>query len=169
MVRAVNLPPASARDACDRAFAEARGSERWPRQSSENVAYRLMSRGAFPKDAAGLVARVRTGESAAIDEAIEWLRFDPFCLWSGYLKQRLMRSIASQKLSTRQAAAVQAVLLEVLRRGRREEFRDACRLARAVNGRDFRERLSELTHTEDPDTNQRARWMLAGCERTAKP
>lgn len=167
-MHAINLPPASARDACDRAFVQARGSGRWPRQSSENLAYRLVSRGAFPKDPARLVARVRAGESVAIDEAIEWLRFDPFCLWSGYLKQRLMRSIASQKLSTRQAAAIRALLLEVLQRGRREEFRDACRLARAVNGEDFRERLRQLTQTQDPDTNQRAIWMLGGCERTAQ-
>ena len=126
-----------------------------------------MSRGAFPSNPSKLVARVRQGESAAIDEPIAWLRFDPFCLWSGYLKQRLMRSMASQKLSTRQAASIRSILLEVLGRGRREEFREACRLARAVNDRDFRERLREMTRTQDPDTNQRAVWMLAGCQRAA--
>lgn len=166
-MRAINLPPASAREACDKAFAEARGTERWPRQSSEKVGYRLMSRGAYPADTTSLLRRVGTGDSTAIDEAIQWLRFDPFCLWSGYLKQRLMRSIASQRLSTRQAATIRSLLLEILPRGRREEFRDACRLARAVNDGDFRHSLREMTQTQDPDTNQRAIWMLSGCERAA--
>lgn len=166
-MRSINLPPASAREACDKAFAETRGTESWPRQSSEKVAYRLMSRGAYPADADALLQRVRRGDSTAIDEAVQWLRFDPFCLWSGYLKQRLMRSIASQRLSTLQAATIRSLLLEILPRGRREEFRDACRLARAVNDGHFRDRLREMTQTEDSDTNQRAAWMLSGCVRAA--
>lgn len=166
-MRTINLPSPSAREACDRAFAEARGNERWPRQSSENVAYRLLSRGAFPGDPGFLVARVRSGETRAIDEVIEWLRFDPFCLWSGYLKRRLMRTLAQQKLSTRQAQAIREVLLDVLHRGRREEFRDACRLARSVNNAEFREQLRDVSSCGDPDTRQRARWMLDGCERVA--
>ncbi|MDP9389147.1 MAG: hypothetical protein M3Q48_14820 [Actinomycetota bacterium] len=98
---------------------------------------------------------------------IEWLRFDPFCLWSGYLKRRLMRTLAQQKLSTRQAQAIREVLLDVLHRGRREEFRDACRLARSVNNAEFREQLRDVSSCGDPDTRQRARWMLDGCERVA--
>lgn len=78
-----------------------------------------------------------------------------------------MRSIAKQKLSTRQAAAIQGVLLEILPRGRREEFRDSCRLARAVNDQPFRDRLRAFTRVDDADTRQRATWMLAGCERAA--
>lgn len=126
-----------------------------------------MSRGALPKDSKELLANVRSGDARRIDAAIEWLRFDPFCLWSGYLKRDLYRSIAMQKLSTRQAAAVQELLIEILPRGRREEFRDACRLARAVNSQLFRDRLRVFTQAEDADTRQRAAWMLAGCERAA--
>lgn len=123
-----------------------------------------MSRGAFPSDPIGLLRRVRLGESGAIDEAVEWLTLDPFCLWSGYLKRDLMRALAQQKLSTRQAAAIQRLLLDLLPRGRREEFRDACRLARAVNTAGFRESLRTFTLNPDRDTVQRARWMLDGCE-----
>lgn len=166
-VRAINLPTPAARDAYDGAFADARGTAPWPRESSTKVAYQLLSRGALPEDPAGLLAKVNAGDARAIDAAIQWLRFDPFCLWSGYLKRDLMRSIAKQKLSTRQAAAIQGVLLEILPRGRREEFRDSCRLARAVNDQPFRDRLRALTHGDDADTRQRATWMLTGCERTA--
>ncbi len=34
-----------------------------------------------------LVAGVRAGDTHAIDDAVAWLRFDPFCLWSGYLNR----------------------------------------------------------------------------------
>lgn len=163
-MRAINLPTPAAREAYDRAFAEARGTDRWPRESSTKAAYQLLSRGALPE---GLLAKVHGGDSRAVDAAIRWLRFDPFCLWSGYLKRDLMRSIARQRLSTRQAAAIQEVLLEILPRGRREEFRDSCRLARAVNGQLFRDRLRAFTLVDDADTRQRATWMLAGCERAA--
>jgi hypothetical protein len=79
-----------------------------------------------------------------------------------------MRTIAQQRLSTRQAEAVRGVLLALLTRGRREEFRDACRLARAVNNTEFRSRLqaAAATATGDADSRQRAQWMLDGCERT---
>ena len=164
-VRAINLPTPAARDAYDWAFAEARGRDPWPRESSTKVAYQLLSRGALPDHPGGLLTRVNTGDSRALDAAIQWLRFDPFCLWSGYLKRDLMRSIAKQKLSTRQAAAIQEVLLEILPRGRREEFRDSCRLARAVNDQPFRDRLRAFTRVDDAETRQRATWMLTGCER----
>ena len=167
-MRVSNVPSGATPEACDRAFRDARGSGRWPRQSSERIAYVLTRRGAHPSDPPDLVRRVRSGELAAIDEAIQWLRFDPFCLWSGYLKQKLMRSLASQKLSTRQATSIRQILLDVIGRGRREEFRDTCRLARAVNDPGFRSRLRELMTTSDLDTSQRARWMLEGCERAAE-
>lgn len=166
-MRAINLPTPAAHEAYDRAFAEARGTAPWPRESSTKVAYQLLSRGALPEDPGGLLTKVHAGDSRALDAAIQWLRFDPFCLWSGYLKRDLMRSLARQKLSTRQAAAIQEVLLEILPRGRREEFRDSCRLARAVNSQPFRDRLRAFTLVDDADTRQRATWMLAACERAA--
>jgi hypothetical protein len=166
-VHPIDLPAASARDAADRAFAEARAATTGLRGSSENIAYRLMSRGALPTDARELVDRVRIGEAAAIDDAIAWLTFDPFCLWSGYTKQRLMRALAQQTLSARQAAAAQRFLLDIIPRGRRTEFRDACRLARSVNTHAFRQRLAALVERGDADSRQRAQWMLEGCERTA--
>lgn len=78
-----------------------------------------------------------------------------------------MRSLAQQKLSERQDQAIRGVLIDVLPRGRREEFRDACRLARAVNSPGFRKQLRRVMVNADADTQQRAQWMLDGCERAA--
>ena len=161
------MPTSVARETIDEAFADARSGRRWGQGSSEVVAYRLMSRGALPADPPGLLANVRKANRDAIDEAIAWLRLDPFCLWSGYLKRDLMRALAQQKLSTRQAEAVRKMLLEILPRGRRQEFRDACRLARAVNSEAFRRELAEVVSVGDTGTAERARWMLEGCQRAA--
>lgn len=95
-MRAINLPTPAAREAYDRAFAEARGTAPWPRESSTKVSYQLLSRGALPEDPGGLLTKVHAGDSRALDAAIQWLRFDPFCLWSGYLKRDLMRSLVRQ-------------------------------------------------------------------------
>lgn len=164
-VRSIDMPTSVARDTIDRAFADARSGRRWGQGSSEVVSYRLMSRGALPADPAGLLADVRKANRESIDEAIAWLLLDPFCLWSGYLKRDLMRALAQQKLSTRQAESVRKMLLEILPRGRRQEFRDACRLARAVNNEAFRSQLAEVENGSEAGTAQRARWMLEGCQR----
>ncbi len=167
VVRSIDMPTFVARDTIDKALANARHGRRWGQGSSEVVAYRLMSRGVLPGDPARLLADVRKANRESIDEAIIWLRLDPFCLWSGYLKRDLMRALAQQKLSTRQAETVRKMLLEILPRGRRQEFRDACRLARAVNSEAFRSQLAEVVRVADSGTAQRARWMLEGCERAA--
>lgn len=163
-MRKIDPPHAGVSDACDRLFAEARGHDRWPRGSSEKLNYRLLSRAAYPDvppDA--LVRGVNAGDQQAIHTAIEWLRFDPFCLWSGYAKQRLMRALAKTKLSTSQASKVRELLLANLLKGRREEFRESCRLARAVQDSDFVRRLSALLDHDDTDVAQRASWMLQRC------
>jgi hypothetical protein len=98
--------------------------------------------------------------NAAIDAAIDWLAHDYFCDASGYVKQRVMRGLAQVKLSARQAAEVRGVLVAVVSRGPRKEFRDACRLARAVDHIDLRRALTELQQHDDPGTRQRATWML---------
>lgn len=104
--------------------------------------------------------RIRSGDSAAVDAALEWLELDPFCLYSGYAKQSLLRALVVSKLSARQAARVRRVLLEAIVRGPRMEFRDACRLARSVDSVGLRQRLLELAGSADSGTAQRAAWML---------
>ena len=162
-MRSIDLPSAQTRDQCDEAFAAARASSAG--HSAGNIAYRLLSRGAFPSNPRELIERIRAGDSEAIDEAVGWLSFDPFCLWSGYLKQQLMRSLAQQKMSTGQAERIRQMLLDVLPRGRRMEFRTACRLARSVVNEPFVDRLGDYIAHADADTRQRAQWMLGGCER----
>src|SRR3954471_22900819 len=103
LVWSTDLPTVAARADCDDVFARARASRR-SREPGADVAYRLLSRGAHPDGFARLVERICASDRDAIDAVIAWLALDPFCLWSGYAKGRLMRRLAAAKLSTRQAA-----------------------------------------------------------------
>src|SRR6266516_6686141 len=79
-----------------------------------------------------------------------------------------MRAIAQQPLSTRQAEAVRGVLLALLTRGRREEFRDACRLARAVNNTpsfDHGCKRRRLQATPTPDSARNGCWTAASAQK----
>jgi hypothetical protein len=167
-VWSIGLPTVATRTDCDDVFARARASRR-SREPGADVAYRLLSRGAYPDGLADLVERLGTSDRDAVDAAIAWLTLDPFCLWSGYAKGRLMRRLAAAKLSTRQAAKVRAVLIDVIQRGPRQEFRDTCRLARAVNSEELRAELRRLEAHPDAGTRERAIWMLGSCERAAAP
>ena len=164
-MQSTGLPVPEGRQSLDELLSTARQERGAAGGSTERLAYRLLSRGSLPSDPVSLIAEVRAGDQQAIDGAIAWLRLDPFCLWSGYLKSRLMRALAQQPLTPDQTTALQWVLLEILPRGRREEFRDACRLARTIDGQSFRQQLRTITELGDPDTQQRATWMLDGCER----
>ncbi len=125
-----------------------------------DIAYRLMSLGGALPDARGTAERVRAHDPRAIDEAIAWLETDPFCLYSGYTKQTLMRALARAKLSTRQADRLRKVVLQVITRGPRQEFRDTRRLAVRLDSREFRDNLSRLRLQADEGTAQRAQWIL---------
>ncbi|HZP28491.1 MAG TPA: hypothetical protein VFC99_06040 [Acidimicrobiia bacterium] len=127
--------------------------------------YRLISKAAYPSGFAELVQALQSGDAAAVEPAILWLDSDVFCLHSGYAKERVMRYLARSVLSTRQAARVRRLLLRVVERGGRPEFRMACRLARRVETHEFRRSLATLAADEDPGVADRAGWMLAACER----
>lgn len=166
-VQSTDLPSPEERASLDALLATARQERASERGSSRILAYQLLSIGVLPPDPESLIAQVKAGDQTSIEEAIAWLRLDPFCLWSGYLKSRLMRALAQQPLTPDQITALQAVLLDIVPRWRRAEFRDACRLARTVDGQAFRRHLNTLMELGDPDTQQRARWMLEGCERAS--
>lgn len=133
--------------------------------STAKFHYDLVSRAAYPAGFPELVDRLQAGELEAVAPAVAWLDSDPFCRFSGYEKERIMRYLARSKLSTKQAATIRALLLRVIQRGGRPEFRMACRLARRVEDREFRDALRSFAELDDPGVRKRAGWMLAACER----
>jgi hypothetical protein len=82
------------------------------------------------------VGRLRTGvrenNPEAIDAAIEFLEADPWCFRSGYAKGRLMRHLAQIEPTSDQVVRLVNIVLHVVDRGGRPEFRDATHLARKI-------------------------------------
>jgi hypothetical protein len=105
------------------------------------------------------------GPYGRITNVIEWLAEDPFCYNSGYLKQTVMRLLRSFDFTEAQADELRSVVLDVLPRGRRKEFRELRRLARRVDSPGFRDDLRALITASDADTAERARMVLGLCER----
>jgi hypothetical protein len=122
----------------------------------------MISRGLSLGEVDEIRRLLRQGDQETIERTIQWLELDPFSLYSGFMKQRLMRTLTTTKLSTRQAARLRRALLEVFTRGPRQEFRDACRLAARLETPEFRVALEDLRETADPGTAERVDRVLAG-------
>lgn len=148
----------------DRISSAVRAQRRAGVQGTE-LHYRLLSMAAYPPGFSEMVERLQAGDQAAVAPAVAWLDADPFCQFSGYAKGRVMRYLARNKLSTREASRIRSLLLRVIERGGRPEFRVACRLARKVDSVEFRKRLRERTAHRDAGVRQRGLWMLKACER----
>lgn len=155
---------ASVWPAYDRIASAVRGERRTGVRGAA-LHYRIISMAAYPHGFSEMAERLQAGDQAAVGPAVAWLDADPFCLFSGYAKGRVMRYLARSKLSTREASTIRSLLLRVIERGGRPEFRVACRLARKVENPEFRAALRERTEHPDSGARQRAIWMLNACER----
>jgi hypothetical protein len=103
--------------------------------------------------------------ASRIGPVIRWLSEDPFCLNSGYRKQTAMRLLRRFNLSSAQADAVRGVILDVLTRGKRQEFSELVRLAAKLDSPGFRSDLEALMSHSDVGTAERAMRVLARCRR----
>jgi hypothetical protein len=106
------------------------------------------------------------GDPEAVEPAVAWLEEDHFCRWSGYRKERIMRYLARSPLTAGQAERLRRLLARVATRGRRQDLRDACRLARHLDSPEWRAELRSLVGSEiSADSKERATRMLRACER----
>ena len=103
-------------------------------------------------------------DEEAIESAVGWLVSDPFCVHSGYLKQKVMCRLCWVPITSSQEERIRDLLLRLTIRGPRQDFRDACRLARRVDTPEFRNRLRGLSQRPEPHISYAAGRMLAACE-----
>ena len=108
---------------------------------------------------------VRENNPEAIDAAIEFLEADPWCFRSGYAKGRLMRHLAQVEPTPDQVARLVNIVLHVVDRGGRPEFRDATRLARKIGGAELRTQLRQRLHGTDTPVARRALFALLDLRR----
>jgi len=158
------------------------GSPSHPKEWAEVVAadeaYYAMSREVMPpkfselrygiQSLSPLLEGISGGNASSIEEAVSWLEDDPFARWTGYVKQKIMNRLCGASLSASYQDRLRSVLLRLTTRGPRQEFPNACRLARHVDSAEFRSRLRNLADRPEAHISYAAGRMLAACETKGK-
>ena len=83
-------------------------------------------------------------DSSAIDTAITYLKANPYCFRSGFIKASLAQLLKQCPLSKTQIKEIQDILIEAVQREKHREFRDYCKLAAKVFDDQFQQRLEEI-------------------------
>lgn len=107
---------------------------------------------------------LREKNSDGLPLAIEFLEADPWFFRTGYIKERLIRYILPFELTPDFSARLQNVVLVVVDKRYRREFRAYCQLARKVDSPEFRRRLNERLTETDLNVKRRAQWVLDSLE-----
>jgi hypothetical protein len=105
------------------------------------------------------------GNPAGLETAVNFLDADPWFQRSGYIKAELIRHISRIEIPQAITERLRAVVLAIVDRRDRREFRQYCRLARKVDSPELREELSLRLQDDDPAVRRRARWALDALER----
>lgn len=146
--------------------------DRWAEVSSTARTYDLLSRLAYPPSIYGDIEWMRSvpaGTSAGrVSDVLRWLEEDPFCLHSGYVKQRVLRLLRRFTFTEDQSEALGRIILAVIQRGPRLEFREVRRIAPRADSGEFRRALNDLAAAADEGTAWRAKQLLGACERKAR-
>lgn len=122
----------------------------------------------YPPDFEAIYGRLREGNSAALESAIEFLEADPWFFRSGYMKAKLVRLLKRLPLKPDQVERLRAVVVSVVDGRDRREFRDYCRLARCVDGPELRQPLEHRLVHPDEGVRRRAGWALHALGATPK-
>jgi hypothetical protein len=150
----------------------------WAEVVAADEAYYEMSREAMPPPFTELrygitslnplLDGIADGNASSIEDAISWLEDDPFARWTGYVKQKIMNRLCGASLSVSHEDRLRSVLLRLTTRGPRQEFPNACKLARHVDSAEFRSRLRILAQRPEVHISYAAGRMLAACETKGK-
>ena len=90
----------------------------------------------FPGGAA-MLERVRSGDAAAVEAAVQFLLADPYHFRSGYLKERLWRWLARQPLSAGAHKRLERAALSYLDRRICREFWAMCKAMPRIGSAQF--------------------------------
>ena len=136
--------------------------EQWAVVRYAGERYGQLCADTMPADRDGLLRRVRAGERFAIEAAIAWLCTDPFADGTGYYKQKVMRRLSQVALTDDDRQRLREMLLQVCSRGKRQEFSEACRLARRqLASESFAEELDRLSGSAPAETTREAARRMA--------
>lgn len=104
--------------------------------------------------------KLREGDPKLLEHAITFLELDPYVFRSGYAKAAIIRCIKNLPFTPAQIQRLQGVVLRVLDKCDRQEFRAYCRLAATVDSPEFDTQIRKRLECPDPATRRRARYVL---------
>jgi hypothetical protein len=105
---------------------------------------------------------MRTG---VVESIIEYLEKDPWKFGSGYTKADMIRLLRKIDLKQRQVERLRKVLLTVVDKRDRREFRHYCLLACKLDSQELRRELMHRFQSPDEGIRRRAGWMFDYLER----
>ena len=145
---------------------------RWAAVAEAAQLYDVLSRIGFsPRIFADIawMTEMPTGSTAGrVTDVLRWLEEDPFCLNSGFYKQRVLRLLRRFDFTEEQADQMRRIVVAVIQRGPRQEFRELRRITPRVDSPALRDSLRRLAATSDAGTAWRAAQLLGACERVGR-
>ncbi|MGZ2412588.1 hypothetical protein ACUXST_002017 [Sphingomonas sp. F9_3S_D5_B_2] len=122
----------------------------------------------YPEDLRLLEQGALPASDVDTTDILDFLEADPVFFRSGYMKETLLAEVKKRPLDRREIERLQAIIINVVQKPDRREFRRYCRAATAVNHQQFRDKLRASEADEDADVRRRANWVLAALEATTQ-
>jgi hypothetical protein len=137
-----------------------RDEGRWYKVHSENCAewhaYNSKHQAISRLDSTENRAAIRRGEREFIEDAILFLEVDPWFMYSGYIKEGLLRALKAAPLTASDKSRLRAILMDVVSAKDRRELKYYWGLLRRVWTPEFEREFVEETQRDGKP------WKLAG-------
>jgi len=118
---------------------------------------------AFPPGFSEGLVGLMAGKTENVEIYIRFLELDPYFFGSGYAKAYLIRYLKWLPFTTSQQRRLQDVVLNVVKKGCRREFRSYCHWARYVQTPAWLQEVEAQLASWDPNLALRAQWILQAC------
>jgi hypothetical protein len=109
------------------------------------------------------LADLHSGKANNLEIYIAFLEADCHFHRSGYAKAEAIRGLKRVSLTSAQKLRLQEVVLRVVDKGFRREFRAYCHLARHIQSPDWLEEVRRRLLSTEPGQVLRARWVMEAC------
>ena len=115
---------------------------------------------AFPGGLDRQLMRLKIHDPQAVEMAIRFLEVDPRFFRSGYIKNVITRRLKKAELAQAQISRLNAVIISMVHRDGRREFRGFSRLARAIQTPELIREITNLIGSPDESISRRAVFMM---------
>jgi hypothetical protein len=103
---------------------------------------------------------LRRGDTSRLETLIRFLEADPYCHRSGDMKADIINAITRVTIGDRDRNRLRNVLLDLLHKPAKREFRQYVRLAKYLDDPELRAALTERVQSADQPAARQAGWIL---------